>query len=524
MGASVVAKKIDSGTLAGDGKAGRIRRLVDYILAPESEDAMEKCVHWGEQGFASRDGQEIKEQMVLASERAIKSPDTVAHFVISWATGLAPSDAQVDDAARILLAALGADEHRAVWAAHANTDNVHVHVVLDRIHPTTGRALDLYRDVPKIHRAAKHIAETQNWGPTLDSRYTVEWDPTRDWEPALSQKALLMEHKTGAISAERYAQSVGPEAIRLAKDWEDLHRRLAQLGMSFAPQGSGAVIRVGATAVKASRVSRSASLARLEKSFGPYRAPGATPPASTPRQQLASEFIAAREVHQVLQRDQKKLLGTAQAVERKQLRDHFGKAYRDIVGDRSVPWLKRNLMRRVLAAQRAKAMAELVEKHRVERAALRRSQSRFPKYQDWARDKAQAARPVPIAQGAAAGGQAGAGGPRPEVMDIRGYTVSVFGDEVIYTRAGATRASMIDHGRALTIYEADDGAIRAMLQLANARWGGLQLNRAEPELKNRFAEIAAAEHFALYDHAGTPVSPSALQRDAPARPSTPRRP
>ncbi len=282
MASSVVAKKVDSGTLAHDGKTGRIRRLVDYILAPETKDAMEKCVHWSEQGFDSSDGQKIKEQMILSAESAIRSPDTVAHYVISWDMGLAPSDTQIDEAARLLLQALGAEAHRAVWAAHANTDNVHVHVVLDRVHPITDRLIDLYRDVPKIHQAAKRIAVTQNWGSVEDSRYTAARDLSRERDPALSQKAILMEHKTGAVSAQRYAQTLAPDIISTAKTWEELHQRFAQSGMSFAPQGSGAASDQSRqhVAVKASRVSRSASLlARLEKVLGPHIAPsGATMP------------------------------------------------------------------------------------------------------------------------------------------------------------------------------------------------------------------------------------------------------
>jgi hypothetical protein len=343
-----------------------------------------------------------------------------------------------------------------------------------------------------------------------------------------------MEHKTGQISAESFARAAAPKIIASAKTWDELHDQFAQLGMTYMPQGSGAVIRIGHTGVKASRVSRSASLSRLEKQLGTFREPGASLATTHNKQQLA-EFMIARDAHQASQREERRLLGMAQSGERKQLRDHFGTEYRAIIGDRSIPWKKRDMMRRVLAAQRAKAMASLIEKHRLDRAIQRKGQERFPKYQDWkqSKDQQHSARSAPQATGTAGGGQSGTAAGRPEAIDIRGYQVTIAGDEVIYTLTGRTRPSMIDHGRSLTIYDADDAAIRAMLQLANARWGGLQLNRASPELTRRFAEIAKAEHFVLYDQAGAAASPGAERRTAPGRASpatspaslrTPRRP
>jgi hypothetical protein len=115
---------------------------------------------------------------------------------------------------------------------------------------------------------------------------------------------------------------------------------------------------------------------------------------------------------------------------------------------------------------------------------------------------------------------------RPAAIDIRGYTVSISGDEVHYTLAGRWQPSMIDRGPSIAIYDANDAAIRAMLQLANTRWGRLTLSQAAPELRARFAEIAKTDHFALYDGTGAALSPAAIRHQAVAAPqhTTTRRP
>lgn len=519
---SVIAAKIASGTLAGDGKAGRITRLVNYVLNPETNNATEKCFLWEIMNFASEEPGQALAEMIAVAESASRSRDPINHYVVSWADPHIPSEEQIKDAVGILLDHLDLRDHQVVWGAHRNTDNIHVHVVVNRVHPDTGRVLDLYRDVPKIHQAAKAIAATQDWGLVMDSRYTVDRTAPRDWEPALSQKAIRMEFETGTVSPERYAQTVVPNVIAAARSWDDLHARLAEAGLSYTPQGSGAVIRIGDTAVKASRVSRSASLARLQKTFGPYRSPGAAAPSAANNKHLLGEFLVARDAHRASQSDEKKALGQQQAAARAALKSEFGRRYKAVVSDRSIPWKKRDLMRRLVAAQRAKAMASLIEAHRLERAAFRRRQVRFPRYQDWKLQKnaAQQPPPKPVAVGSADGAASSARGGPPEALDIRGYNVTVSGDEVHYSLAGRWRPSMIDHGRAISIYDANDAAVRAMLQLANTRWGGLTLNQATPELRKRFAEIAKAEHFALYDSSGAALSPAAArQHPAPAHPS-----
>jgi hypothetical protein len=510
----VVVNKIPN-TNMSKGKRDRIDGLVNYVVAPQTESADEKCVYWNESGFDSSEPGLIKEQLLVTSLRAVRSPDTIAHYVISWSDGLAPTNDQVDEAARIVLSHLGAADHRALWAQHADTDNVHVHVVLDRVHPLTGVVLDLYRDVPKIHRAGKMIAEAQGWGPSLDSRYTIGRGAAEAHEPALSQRAILMELKTGQTSAERYAQAQVPGIIAASSSWADFHRRLDAAAMTYAPQGSGAVIKVGDTAVKASRTTRSASLARLQTAFGPYE-PAPSPGEKGAPRPSQVEFIAARDAHRADQAAARKALGSAHADERNALKTMFGGKYQAIVTDRSVTWAKRDVMRRILAAQRSKATASLLERQRIERSLLRRSQMPFPKYQEWVRTKGRRAdaEPAPVAAGSARGGTVTTSPAPPEVLDIRGYEVSVHGTEVHYNLAGRSLASMIDHGRSITIHEANDAAVRAMLQLANTRWGGLQLDRAAPDVTARFTAIAKAEHFALYDRHGHPASPTAQRRQA----------
>ena len=75
---------------------------------------------------------------------------------------------------------------------------------------------------------------------------------------------------TGEKSAQRIAQKKVYGVIRNAKSWEELHEGLKNCGLRFEKKGSGAIIWVGDTAVKASSVDRSFSLGKLVKNLGEF--------------------------------------------------------------------------------------------------------------------------------------------------------------------------------------------------------------------------------------------------------------
>ena len=68
------------------------------------------------------------------------------HLSLGWRPGEQPTRAQMEDAARSALAALGMGNARALFVAHNDERYSHVHVVASKINPDTGRAYDLKGD------------------------------------------------------------------------------------------------------------------------------------------------------------------------------------------------------------------------------------------------------------------------------------------------------------------------------------------------------------------------------------------
>ena len=75
--------------------------------------------------------------------RGRKNTSPVQHLSLSWAPGENPSPALMQQAALSCLAKLGLQEHEALIVAHTDKEHQHVHIVVNTIHPLTGRTAEL---------------------------------------------------------------------------------------------------------------------------------------------------------------------------------------------------------------------------------------------------------------------------------------------------------------------------------------------------------------------------------------------
>lgn len=65
---------------------------------------------------------------------------------LAWHKEDAPSPEHMIEAANSFLAHMKWDGHQAVLVGHSDTEHRHIHIILNRIHPETGRTLDDYRE------------------------------------------------------------------------------------------------------------------------------------------------------------------------------------------------------------------------------------------------------------------------------------------------------------------------------------------------------------------------------------------
>ena len=289
----MIGKKI-SNPEHSSSKAVRIERLVSYVRAPENESSTEKCIYFGARGFLTETPAAQIAEMVALAEDAVRTRDPIEHYVISWREGERPQPEEVDDAVDILLDEMELHErqeidghnkviftHQVIYGLHADTDNIHLHIVVNPGAPHSGRVKKINRgfDVKALHRAVWRIERAQGWTVDenrhlrLDTEGNLVWVQSEDASTPQQphQRQRDAERRTGVKSAERTAiESAGP-IITPAQSWKELHKALAAQGMRYEKVRNGAVVYVGTIPVKASRVSRQATLRSLESRLGRFR-------------------------------------------------------------------------------------------------------------------------------------------------------------------------------------------------------------------------------------------------------------
>ena len=183
----------------------------------------------------------------------------------------------MDELVAFFLSEMGLEGHQAIYGLHNDTRNYHVHIAVNRVHPETLKVVRTNNgfDIRQAHKVRAMIEKMQGWKPLENSPYIVTEEGEiaqriSDSEPKPSPKAVEFEMATGEKSAQRIAQERGHDIIKNAKSWEELHESLKKIGLRFEKKGSGAIIWVGETAIKASSVDRSFSMGKLVKRLGEF--------------------------------------------------------------------------------------------------------------------------------------------------------------------------------------------------------------------------------------------------------------
>ncbi len=513
-------------------QAARVEGLADDTGRAAAEPARQKCIYGGVRGFQTTSHAARKAEMLALAQTSAHSKDPINHYVLSWPAGEQPTPAQVEKAVDIFLDELGLAGHQAFYGLHADTDNPHLHLMINRVQPVTRKAVEINKgfDLEALHRAVARIEHIQGWRREACGRYRVQADGTlrRDRRPPLDSAStdaqrvhdrLARRYGGSARSAMRIAAEDGAPAIRAAANWADLHARLAARGLRYARAGSGALLWVDEVAVKASRAGRDCSLPALERRLGAYQLapPGLTvaarpPEPDEPETARRAEDHAAREIHQRNPRAAAQARRATQAAECEALRTGH-RAERDALF-RAVPpggWRGRggelNAQRRLLAARQAGERAVLQERQRRARQQAPVQWSDFPGYEDGLAAQTagtadrQRARLVAL-EGEATG--------RP--CDIRAFIAVVYDRRVDYRRADDPDgpAGFVDRGHEIAVYaERDRDTVRAALQLAAQKWERFRVE-GDAEYRALCTRVAAECGFPL----GNP-EPQAAIRPAP---------
>ena len=185
-----------------------------------------------------------------------KTTNPVYHFSLNWEPGETVPHAEMVKAAKSSLAALGYENHEAVFAVHTDKAHQHIHIVVNRINPQTGKTHNPNKDFETLQRWAygyekdrgrvvcleraikyetdkslkteymKRLTVEIETGKDRESKPRPQWEAEKD-APFPKSKAYL-EIKADISSRVRDLAKAGRDiAVRHSKDWAELKARHA---------------------------------------------------------------------------------------------------------------------------------------------------------------------------------------------------------------------------------------------------------------------------------------------------------
>ena len=233
--------------------------LLDYATqSTDKETNVEKCLAIRTHGVTGIKTASIEMNTVAAQNKRCEDP--AYHIILSWPEHEKPESGAIFDAAEHALKALGLAEHQYVLAIHGNTDNIHCHISVNRVHPITFKSRNIEWAIKTLHMAARESEIKHGW--THDNGiYIVETNghgkkrivANPDHIHAITQPHA---HGQGRDAPEKIlpawydADSLESwlktdvtkslkKAIKTLDGWPELHAWLDQYGITLSDTGGG---------------------------------------------------------------------------------------------------------------------------------------------------------------------------------------------------------------------------------------------------------------------------------------------
>jgi ribosomal protein S30 len=189
--------------------------------------------------------------------------DKTYHLIVSFRAGEHPSDDTLKAIEAHICDGLGYAEHQRISVVHHDTDNLHIHIAINKIHPTRYTIHNPYND----HKTLGHLCEK------LEQQYGLEVDNHQAQKQASENRADDMERHSGVESLLSWIKRECAEQMQAAQTWSDLHEVMQTHGLELRTQGNGLVISdPSGITVKASSIERSLSKSKLETKLGEFQA------------------------------------------------------------------------------------------------------------------------------------------------------------------------------------------------------------------------------------------------------------
>ncbi|WHF58042.1 relaxase/mobilization nuclease domain-containing protein (plasmid) [Shewanella xiamenensis] len=381
----MIAKHVPINSL----KKSDFANLVNYIT-----DSQDKIDRVGQISFSnchsSKLDMAINEILATQQRNTRTTKDKTYHLIVSFRAGENPSKEVLNDVEKTICKDLGFAEHQRVSVVHYDTDNVHMHIAINKIHPEKLITLDPRQSYRKLSESCVK----------LEIKHNLEADNHIALKIPSAGRASDLERHSGIESLVGWIKRVCYEDIKSSKNWDELHKVMAFNGLALHKKGNGFVIESieSGVFVKASTVDRTFSKAKLEAKLGEFKESDFISDKTRSYQKEPKKTrvdtgdLYARYLKEQASNKKRKTSMLNASKHRKQFEIEMIKRSGRL--KRIVISLSDNyLMRKVLYRQASKSLQDNIkkinQKYQNERLALNKNNRRYT-WADWLREQAEA--------------------------------------------------------------------------------------------------------------------------------------
>ena len=186
--------------------------------------------------------------------------DKTLHLIMSFPAGEKPSSDVLKDCEEIVVKKLGMKDYQRLSVVHGDTDNLHVHIVINKIHPKTKNIFEPYQSHKKLAKAC--IA--------CEDKYNLIRDNHDFIRPSVENRIDKLEIHKGEESLCSAIRTLGSRLSK-AQSWKEFHEILSENKYGVKIRANGLVFfDYQGNHVKASTVDRIFSKKRLEDKLGEF--------------------------------------------------------------------------------------------------------------------------------------------------------------------------------------------------------------------------------------------------------------
>ena len=432
------------------------------------------------------------------------SSDKTYHLIVSFPTGEEPDAATLKAIEERICAVIGFSEHQRISAVHHDTDNLHIHIAINKIHPARYT----------IHEPFNAYHVLGQLCDKLEVEYGLQKVNHQANKNGGENRAADMERHSDVESLLGWIKRECQDQIRGAQSWSSLHEVMRDHGLEIREHANGLIISAeNGISVKASSVHREFSKKNLEGRLGSFTKSQA-PESGASKKRYEKKPMRSKvntvELHARYKQAQQTATATratewAKAVARKNrlVEDakRAGRLKRAAIKISGSPGIGKKLMYAATSKTLRDDIGAINKEYMQERQAIYEKYQRLA-WADWLRKEAtagdqealKALRSREASTGVRGNTVAGKGAQKGAMTPSQHDSITKRGTIIYKVGASAVR----DDGDKLNVSRgADDAALVAALRMAAERYGPTIIVNGTADFKEKIARAAATANLPI---------------------------